>query len=116
MGADKHIVDVRTAENLHARIHELCADAHREHAANHAADDGEDEVHRADVLVIGRIGPPPPAMRAIVVDGFCWAPYAMIVFLAFASLQSRATDLHLESRSVTSEDSRCRTSASGVFG
>jgi hypothetical protein len=37
----------------------------------HSAEDGEDEVHRADVLVIGRVDPSPPAMRMTVVRGFC---------------------------------------------
>ena len=35
------------------------------------ADKGEDEVHRADVFVIGRVDPSPPAMRTLVVGGFC---------------------------------------------
>ena len=46
--------------------------------ADHSAYNGEDEVHRADVFVIGRIDPSPPAMRAILVKGLLpGLPYAM---------------------------------------
>ena len=42
------------AEHLHARIHQLDAHGHGEDAADDAADHGEDQVHRADVFVVGR--------------------------------------------------------------
>ena len=67
--ADEHVEDFRIAENLQARIHQLGAHGHRKHPADHPADDGEDEVHRADVLVIGRVDPPPPAMRMVFAVG-----------------------------------------------
>ena len=43
---------------------------------------GEDQVHRADVLVIGRENPSPPAMREPIMSGFqMGATMAMAVCL-----------------------------------
>ena len=63
---DEHVEDFRVAENLHAGLHQLGAHAHREHAADHAADHGEDEIHRADVFVVGREHPAPPSGGMLV--------------------------------------------------
>ena len=74
------------AEDLHARLHQLGAHAHRQHAADHAADHGEDEIHRADVFVIGREHPAPPSGRMIVVMG--WLRHGRFVLPCLSSLSS----------------------------
>ncbi len=58
-------------EDLDAGIHQFGADRHRHGAADHAGDDREDQVERADVLVIGRKEIAPPAggdavIRAVI--------------------------------------------------
>src|SRR5205085_10359729 len=47
-------------------MHQLDADRDRERAADHSADDGEHQVHRADVLVIGRINEAAPTGRRVM--------------------------------------------------
>ena len=71
MSADERVIDLGIAEDLQARMHKFCPDPHRKHPADYTAHDGEGEVHRSDVLVIGRVNPSPPAMWMIVVCGFC---------------------------------------------
>ena len=83
MSTDERVEDLGIAKDLHARIHELCPDTHRENAADHAAHHGEDEVHRADVLVIGRVKPAPPATRAIAVGGICICFMSHDIFAIF---------------------------------
>src|SRR5262249_5975171 len=53
-------------EDLDAGIHQLGADRDRHRRAGDAGDDREKQVHRADVLVIRRIDPAPPARRMVV--------------------------------------------------
>jgi hypothetical protein len=59
------------AENLHAGLHELGAHAHRQETADDAPDHGQDQVHRPDVLVVGREEPTPdPRWMVVVMDVF----------------------------------------------
>ena len=53
-------------EDLHAGELQLHADGDRHEAADHAGDHGEHEVHRADVLVVGRIDEAAPPGRGVV--------------------------------------------------
>ena len=66
MRGGNHVVDLRVAEDLQARLHQLGAYNHRQQATEHPAHKSEAQVHRAYVLVIGRVGPTPPAARAVV--------------------------------------------------
>src|SRR5882724_11176580 len=62
----EHVVQMRgvlAVEELHAGIHQLDAHADRERAADHPADDREHQVHRADVLVVGRVDEAAPSGR-----------------------------------------------------
>ena len=66
----------------------------REEAADQAGDDGEHEVHRADVLVVRRIDEAPPAGRVMVVTvrRASWARACrslMVLALTLSSLSSR---------------------------
>jgi hypothetical protein len=54
-------------EILHPRLLELEAHHDRQETTHDAAHDGGDEVHRADVLVVGRKDVAPPAGRVVVV-------------------------------------------------
>ena len=54
----EHVEHVRVGEILHARALQLHAHDDRQEAADQARDDREDQVHRADVLVVRRIEPP----------------------------------------------------------
>ena len=63
---DEHIIGVGFVEDLHAGIHQLDADHDRHRSTNDAGDDREHQVHRADVLVVGRIDEAPPAGRMVV--------------------------------------------------
>ena len=62
----KYVVLVSLVENLHAGKHQFRPDRHRHQGADEPRDEGEHQVHRADVLVIGRIDEPPPAGRKVV--------------------------------------------------
>ena len=62
----KYVVLVSLVENLHAGKHQFRPDPHRHQGADEPRDEGEHQVHRADVLVIGRIDEPPPAGRKVV--------------------------------------------------
>ena len=53
-------------EDLQARVLQLHAHGDRQGAADHAGDDREHQVHRADVLVVGRIDEAPPPGRMAV--------------------------------------------------
>ena len=46
---------------------QLDAHADRERAADQSADDGEHQVHRADVLVVGRIDEAAPSGRRVMI-------------------------------------------------
>ncbi len=52
------------------RFHQFGAHGHREQAANDTTYQGEDEIHRADVFVVGGIEPAPPSVRMIVMGDF----------------------------------------------
>ena len=54
-------------KRLQTRLLQLHAHADRERAADHAGHDREDQVHRADVLVVRRIDEPAPSGRMPVV-------------------------------------------------
>jgi hypothetical protein len=58
-----------TGEDLDARLGELPAHHHRQEAADDARDHREDQVERADVLVVGRIDPADPTASACGRDG-----------------------------------------------
>src|SRR3984885_9028367 len=60
-------VEEERIEELQAGLEELEADQHREETAEEEHDPGKDEIHRADVFVIGRVNPTTPAMRLPVV-------------------------------------------------
>ena len=75
------VVGVAFMEDLYARIHQFGADRDRERPAYQPRDDGEDQVHRSDVLVVRRIEVSPPPGRvcgfmatAFVLSrhGCCW--------------------------------------------
>src|SRR4051812_1503708 len=53
-------------EEVQPRVHQLDADRDRQRAADDSADDGEHQVHRPDVLVIGRIDVAAPSMRRVM--------------------------------------------------
>ena len=63
----------KAVENLDAGLVQLHAHQDREEAADHARDDREPQIHRADVLVVGRIDIAPPAgrMGVVIVSGGC---------------------------------------------
>ena len=52
-------------EDLDAGVHQFGADRHRHQAADHAGDHREDQIERADVLVVGRIEVAAPAGRMV---------------------------------------------------
>ncbi len=62
-----------TVENLDARLLQLDAHDDRQDAADQAGEDREPQIHRADVLVVGRIDISPPSgrMAVIVMSGGC---------------------------------------------
>ncbi len=65
----EHVEQVRAVfagEDLHSRMHQLHAHADGKQAADHAADDREDKVHRADVLMVRRIDVTAPPGGVIV--------------------------------------------------
>ena len=62
----EHVVGMGIVEDLDARIHQFGADRDRHRRADDARDDCEHEVHRTDVLVIGRIDEAPPSGRMVV--------------------------------------------------
>ena len=66
MGGDEHVEHFGVAEDLQTRTHQLKAHAHGEQTADNSPHQRKGEVHRADVLVVGRIEPAPPAMRMII--------------------------------------------------
>ena len=53
--------------NCRPGLEQLRADDHRHHAADEEHQAGEHQVHRADVLVVGREHPAAPAVRLVVV-------------------------------------------------
>ena len=62
----EHVVGMGLVEDLDAGIHQLDADHDRHRRADDARDDREHQVHRADVLVVGRIDEAPPSGRMVV--------------------------------------------------
>ncbi len=70
MRGDIDVEHLGIAEDLHARIHQLEPHGDGEDAADDPADQGEDQVHRADVLVVGRVDPAAPTGGMIFVVGF----------------------------------------------
>ena len=66
MGGNEHVVGMRVVEDLDARVHQLGADRDRERATDQPGDERKHQVHRADVLVVGRIDKAPPAVRDFV--------------------------------------------------
>ena len=61
------VVGMGIGEDLHARLLQLEPHADRQSAADDPREKREDQVHRADVLVVGRIDVAPPAGRVVVV-------------------------------------------------
>src|ERR1043165_8375826 len=61
MAGDEDVESVRFLEDLQARIHQLGPHHHGEEAADAACHHRKDQVHRADVLVVGGIDVAPPA-------------------------------------------------------
>ena len=79
---------VGLVEDLQAGIHQLDPDQDREDAADHAGDQREHQVHRADVLVVRRIDKAAPAMRdgvsvVIAVCRVCHRVHGKILRSAF---------------------------------
>src|SRR6185312_8589576 len=62
----EHVVFVWRREDLQARVLQLGADRDRHARADHAGEDREHQVHRADVLVVGRVYEAPPTGRMTV--------------------------------------------------
>ena len=91
MRGGEYVVDVGIMKELQPGIHQLEPDADRECAADHAADQREDEVHRADVFVVGRIDVAPPATRMIV---------CAVVFVSAKSFRRRSHDSRPSNQSV----------------
>jgi hypothetical protein len=53
-------------EELQARLEQLQAQQQCQHAADQEHREAEPQVHRADVLVVGRVQPAPPPVRMIM--------------------------------------------------
>src|ERR1700722_14743683 len=53
-------------EHLNPRRHQLSADQDRKQGSDQAANNGEDEIKRPNVLVVGGIEIPPPPSRDVV--------------------------------------------------
>jgi hypothetical protein len=64
---DEHVVGLRVREELQPRLLQLHAHADRQRGADEAGAEREDQVERADVLVVRRIEPAPPEGRRAVV-------------------------------------------------
>ena len=60
------LVEQFGAEELQARLEQLEADQQRQHAAGQQHGEGEQQVQRADVLVVGGEQPAAPAVRVVV--------------------------------------------------
>ena len=58
---------MRITEDLHTRFLKLHTHADGEQAADDSAANGEDQVHRSDVLMVGGINPPLPSGRRVIV-------------------------------------------------
>src|SRR5262249_37673085 len=65
-GGDERVVLMGLVEDLNPGIHQLGTDRDRHGAADQARNEREHQVHRADVLVVGRIEKAPPAVRDFV--------------------------------------------------
>jgi hypothetical protein len=63
MRGDEDVEGVGLVKDLQARIHQLGADRDRHRAADQPGDERKHKIHRADVLVIGRIEKAPPPVR-----------------------------------------------------
>ena len=63
----EHVEGLRVGEELHAGLLQLHAHGDRERAADDAGHEAEDEVQRADVLVVRRQEPPAPEGRDVIV-------------------------------------------------
>jgi hypothetical protein len=61
------LVEQLGVHELQARLEQLGADQQREHAAHHQHREAEQQVERADVLVVGREHPAAPAGGRVVV-------------------------------------------------
>ena len=61
------LVEQLRVDELQPRLEQLGADAQREHAADHEHGEREQQVHRADVLVVRGEHPAPPALQGAVV-------------------------------------------------
>jgi hypothetical protein len=67
MRRDHDVEQVRVAgKDLQARLRELGAHEHRQDPTHEARYEGEHQVHRPDVLVVGRISPASPTARRAV--------------------------------------------------
>src|SRR5262249_44786158 len=64
--SDENVESVGFVEDLQAWTHQLGADRDRHRAADEPGDERKHQVHRADVLVVGRIEKAPPAVRDLV--------------------------------------------------
>ena len=67
MRGGEHVEHVRVVEELQARVHQFQPHPDRQHAADQSAHQRKHEVHRADVLVVGRVDVAPPTVRVVVV-------------------------------------------------
>ncbi len=61
------LVEQLRVHQLQARLKQLGTNTQGEHAAEHEHREGEQQIERADILVIGRVDPPAPARRGMVV-------------------------------------------------
>ena len=67
MTGHEHVEHVGIGEVLQAGLLQLQSHRNRQHQPNNPADHGEDEVHGADVFVVGRVQPAPSAGGSVVV-------------------------------------------------
>ena len=67
MRGREHVEHMRVMEELQSRMHQFETHSDRQHAPDQSAHERKHQVHRADVLVIGRIEIAPPAARMVVV-------------------------------------------------
>ena len=63
------LVEQLGVDQLQAGLEQLGADQQRQHAANHQHGEAEQQVQRADVLVVGGKHPAAPARRGMVIVG-----------------------------------------------
>ena len=62
-----HLIEKRWIDKLQARREQLCANDQCHQTAREEHGETKDEVHRANVFVIGRVNPTTPALNRAVV-------------------------------------------------